>query len=130
IVNGTRVTPAGAPLPLALFRAARIDYSLHRLRHYTGTSPEHFQNFVIFTNYQFYVDAFAAIGRARMAAGDSGYTAFVEPGDVVTLHAGAAPGAPNASAPSRLPQMPALHLVAPGDAGITMINIGAGPSNA
>ena len=130
IVNGTRVTPAGAPLPLALFRAARIDYSLHRLRHYTGTSPEHFQNFVIFTNYQFYVDAFAAIGRARMAAGDSGYTAFVEPGDVVTLNAGAAPGAPNASAPSRLPQMPALHLVAPGDTGITMINIGAGPSNA
>ena len=36
-----------------------IDYSLHRLYHYTGTDPEHFQNFVIFTNYQFYIDAFA-----------------------------------------------------------------------
>ncbi len=130
IVDGTRVTPPGAPLPLALFRAARIDYSLHRLRHYTGTSPEHFQNFVIFTNYQFYVDAFAAIGRARVAAGDSGYTAFVEPGDVVTPAGPGSPAAPNGTAPPRLPQMPALHLVAPGDAGITMINIGAGPSNA
>jgi AMP nucleosidase len=130
IVNGTRATPPGAPLPLALFRAARIDYSLHRLRHYTGTSPEHFQNFVIFTNYQFYVDAFAAIGRARMAAGDSGYSAFVEPGDVVTPAGPGAPASPNGAAPPRLPQMPALHLVAPGDAGITMINIGAGPSNA
>ncbi|MBL8663560.1 MAG: AMP nucleosidase [Candidatus Odyssella sp.] len=130
IVNGTRATPPGAPQPLALFGAARIDYSLHRLRHYTGTDPVHFQNFVIFTNYQFYVDAFAAIGRARMAAGDADYTAFVEPGDVVTRPGPAAPDAPNGSAPPRLPQMPALHLVAPGDSGITMINIGAGPSNA
>ena len=130
IVNGTRATAADEALPLALYRAARIDYSLHRLRHYTGTGPEHFQNFVIFTNYQFYVDAFAKIGRARMAAGDPDYTAFVEPGDVVTRNAPLAPAVPNGTAPARLPQMPALHLVAPGDGGITMINIGAGPSNA
>src|SRR6202166_1727519 len=61
IVNGT--LPAGPRQPLAMFRAARVDYSLHRLYHYTGTDPEHFQNFVIFTNYQFYVDAFARICR-------------------------------------------------------------------
>jgi AMP nucleosidase len=129
IVNGTLEIAPDAPAPLALFRAARIDYSLHRLRHYTGTSPRHFQNFVIFTNYQFYVDAFARIGRERMAAGDPEYVAFVEPGDVVTPNArlgGAAGGAP----PERLPQMPAFHLMAPHDSGITMINIGAGPSNA
>ncbi len=130
IINGTGVTPPGAPLPLALFRAARIDYSLHRLRHYTGTSPEHFQNFVIFTNYQFYIDAFARIARERMAAGMPDYTAFVEPGDVVTPNARLRPAVPNGAVPERLPQMPALHLVAPGDSGITMINIGAGPSNA
>ena len=71
IANGTLRAAPGAPEPLALFRAARVDYSLHRLYHYTGTDPEHFQNFVIFTNYQFYVDAFAhlcqrahGIGRA------------------------------------------------------------------
>ena len=61
IANGTLELPPGAPEPLALFRAARVDYSLHRLYHYTGTDPEHFQNFVIFTNYQFYVDAFAQL---------------------------------------------------------------------
>jgi AMP nucleosidase len=130
IVNGTRRPTPGEPLPLALFRAARIDYSLHRLRHYTGTSPEHFQNFIIFTNYQFYVEAFARIGRARMAAGDPDYTAFVEPGDVVTPNTRLGPATPSGTAPRHLPQMPAFHLVAEGDSGITMINIGAGPSNA
>src|SRR5215470_150790 len=94
IANGTLQVPPGAPEPLALFRAARIDYSLHRLYHYTGTDPEHFQNFVIFTNYQFYVDAFARLCHERM------------------------------------PQMPAYHLVEPGYRGITLINIGTGPSNA
>src|SRR5689334_13696462 len=79
IANGTMLLPPGMPEPLALFRAARIDYSLHRLYHYTGTDPEHFQNFVIFTNYQFYVDAFARVSRERMAAGDASADAFVEP---------------------------------------------------
>jgi AMP nucleosidase len=130
IINGTRMTPPGDPLPLALFRAARVDYSLHRLRHYTGTSPDHFQNFLIFTNYQFYVEAFARFGRARMAAGDPDYTAFVEPGDVVTPNARLAGTAASGAPPLRMPQMPAFHLVGPGDSGITMINIGAGPSNA
>jgi AMP nucleosidase len=41
-----------------------VDYSLHRLRHYTGTVPEHFQNFVLFTNYQFYIDEFIKLGHA------------------------------------------------------------------
>ena len=62
IANGTLQRLPGAPEPLALFRAARVDYSLHRLYHYTGTDPEHFQNFVIFTNYEFYVDIFARLG--------------------------------------------------------------------
>ncbi len=130
IVNGTLPRVPGAPAPLALFRAARIDYSLHRLRHYTGTSPEHFQNFVIFTNYQFYVDAFARIGRERVAAGDPKYVAFVEPGDVVIRNPSLGDTGPTGMPPERLPQMPAFHLVEPGHRGITMINIGTGPSNA
>jgi AMP nucleosidase len=130
IVNGTLHLPAGTPAPLAMFRAARIDYSLHRLRHYTGTSPQHFQNFVIFTNYQFYVDAFARIGRERMAAGDPSYTAFVEPGDVVTGNARLGATGPSGTPVERLPQMPAFHLLEPDYGGITMVNIGTGPSNA
>ncbi len=129
IVNGTFRHRSDEPAPLAMFRAARIDYSLHRLSHYTGTAPEHFQNFVIFTNYQFYVDDFARIGRQRMADGEGTGTAFVEPGNLVTPNARTGEE-PSGQPPARLPQMPAYHLVEPGDSGITMINIGVGPSNA
>jgi len=129
IVDGTLRLPPGAPAPLAMFRAARVDYSLHRLLHYTGTDPEHFQNFVIFTNYQFYIDAFVRMCRERMAAGDPHYQAFIEPGNVITRNAGLAP-AEATTPPTRLPQMPAYHLAAPRSRGITMINIGTGPSNA
>src|SRR3546814_2885671 len=47
-----------APQPLALFDALRTDFSLARLRHYTGTAPEHFQRYILFTNYHRYVDEF------------------------------------------------------------------------
>ena len=87
IANGTLKLPTGTPEPLALFRAARVDYSLHRLYHYTGTDPEHFQNFVIFTNYQFYVDIFARLSREHMVSGHAASDAFVEPGNVITHNA-------------------------------------------
>jgi AMP nucleosidase len=132
IVDGTLRRQPGAPEPLALFRAARVDYSLHRLYHYTGTDPEHFQNYVIFTNYQFYVDAFTHMCRERMASGDPVAEAFVEPGNVLTpntrLGKAAAPAAP--APPHALPQMPAFHLIQPDNGGITIVNIGTGPSNA
>ena len=63
IANGTFVGAPGEPRPLALFTAERVDYSLARLQHYTGTVAEHFQNFVLLTNYQRYVDEFIALGR-------------------------------------------------------------------
>ncbi|HVY88697.1 MAG TPA: AMP nucleosidase, partial [Hyphomonadaceae bacterium] len=44
--------------PLALFDAPRIDFSLQRLKHYTGTPFEHVQRFILFTNYHRYVDHF------------------------------------------------------------------------
>jgi AMP nucleosidase len=130
IVDGTMRRQPGAPQPLALFRAARIDYSLHRLYHYTDTDPEYFQNFVIFTNYQFYVDAFALMCRERMASGDAIGEAFVGPGNVVTPNARLGKAALSAAPPQRVPQMPAFHLVEPDGGGITIVNIGTGPSNA
>jgi AMP nucleosidase len=131
IANGTHETRPGDPWPLALFTAPRVDYSLHRLRHYTGTVPEHFQNFVLFTNYQFYIDEFIALGHREMARADSIYDAFVEPGNVVTMREGLAPPAgPAGTPPGRMPQMPAYHLVRKDHSGITMVNIGVGPSNA
>ncbi|MDL2404431.1 AMP nucleosidase [Rhizobium calliandrae] len=128
IANGEYIPPPGEPSPLAPFTAQRIDYSLARLAHYTATSATHFQNFVLFTNYQFYIDEFCNWARDLMAKGGDGYTAFVEPGNIITLPGSSQPEG-NAT-PPRLPQMPAYHLKKKGHAGITMINIGVGPSNA
>ena len=132
IANGTYQPRPGEALPLSLFTAPRVDYSLHRLRHYTGTAPEHFQNFVLFTNYQFYIDEFVRLGHEAMADASSEYTAFIEPGNVVTRRAGLASlaGDELGRVPPRLPQMPAYHLIRGGRGGITMVNIGVGPANA
>ncbi len=153
IANGTHEPRPGEAQPLALFTAPRVDYSLHRLRHYTGTAPEHFQNFVLFTNYQFYIDEFVRLGQELMALrpdqgalfdggeavaseedddGSDGYVAFVEPGNVVTRRAGLPeePGDAAGAIPPRMPQMPAYHLVRADGTGITMVNIGVGPANA
>jgi AMP nucleosidase len=128
IANGTFEPLPGEPMPLAPFTAQRVDYSLHRLSHYTATSPQHFQNYMLFTNYQFYVDEFCDHARRLMAEGGGGYTSLVEPGNVVTPAGDPAPR--QGVAPARMPQMPAYHLTRPGAGGITMINIGVGPSNA
>ncbi|RZJ17392.1 MAG: AMP nucleosidase [Haliea sp.] len=132
IANGTYEASPGEPQPLALFTAARVDYSLQRLRHYTGTSPHWFQNFVLYTNYQFYIDEFVRLGHEEMANPDSEYIAFVEPGNVVTRRSGLPPVAGDelGMAPPRLPQMPAYHLMRADRSGITMVNIGVGPANA
>lgn len=141
IANGTHIVKPGEAAPLSLFGAPRTDLSIMRLRHYTGTRGGHFQNYVIYTNYQFYIDEFIKISRAIMAPTEneairkerSEYTAFVEPGNKVTVNANiddhgevADEGVPL----SRMPQMPAYHLKRKDGSGITMINIGVGPSNA
>lgn len=126
-------------LPLSLFSAPRVDISLQRLRHYTGTNPAHFQNFVIFTNYGFYVEQFSNMARALMAEAHNEqdrqasihYEAFVEPGNMVIQNANLPPKEFAAGQlPPRLPQMPAYHLIRPDGGGITLVNIGVGPSNA
>ena len=132
IANGTYQAQANEPQPLSLFTAARMDYSLQRLRHYSGTSPEHFQNYVLFTNYQFYIDEFVRLGHEAMQDPHSEYIAFVEPGNVVTRRVDLPAEANHAQGkvPPRLPQMPGYHLVRANHTGITMVNIGVGPSNA
>ncbi len=124
IVDGQLILDRDNPLPLSQFTAERTDYSLHRIQHYTATKPDYFQNFVLFTNYQRYVDEFADYARAEVEAGRAG--AFIEPGDRVTKK-----GAPcKEDKLAKLPQMPAYHLAQPGHNGVTMVNIGVGPSNA
>lgn len=141
VANNTLLIQPGADAPLALFSAPRTDLSIMRLRHYTGTSAKHFQNYVIFTNYQFYIDEFTRICREIMAetadsklrAERSGYTAFVEPGNkiIVNKNNPDVHEKENWTAQlSRMPQMPAFHLKRADGSGITMVNIGVGPSNA
>ena len=125
IVNGGAFRFPDGSAPLAPFTAQRIDYSLARLSHYTATLPEHFQNHVLFTNYQFYVEEFEVYARAMLGVPQSGYTAFVGPGNALITD----PEAPM-PVPEKLPQMPSYHLIAEGGQGISLVNIGVGPSNA
>ena len=124
VVDGKLILDRQGHLPLSLFPAERTDYSLHRIRHYTATSPVHFQNFVLFTNYQRYVDEFAEYARAEVAAGR--YEAFIEPGDRATT----ADADPDTPPLAKMPQMPAYHLKRGRHDGVTIVNIGVGPSNA
>lgn len=133
VANGTHNYADGEMRPLSLFGPQRVDVSLQRLKHYTGTSPEHFQNFVIFTNYQFYVDQFSKIAQALMQDASCEYDSFVETGDIETFRKGTPEAAiKSASVPplTRMPQMPTYHLKRHDMMGITLINIGVGPSNA
>ncbi len=127
ISNGTFRSKDGFE-PLAPFTAPRVDYSLHRLQHYTATAPRYFQNFVLFTNYQFYIDGFAQMAKDLINDPNSGYVAFAEPGNLITYAGDKEPR--EGVAPQRLPQMPAYHLLREDNSGITMVNIGVGPSNA
>jgi len=85
---------------LFLFGPERMALSINRLEHYTGTPAEQFQRYVLLTNYSWHIEEFRAI----------------------------LPGAVGPEAEGR--QMPAWHYELPGRAGVTMINIGVGPSNA
>jgi AMP nucleosidase len=125
IVNGTDVAQPDGSQPLTLFDAQRVDYSLARLSHYTATDPKYFQNHVLFTNYQFYVEEFEAFAREQMADPNSGYLTFVGPDN----HSITAADAP-LQAPQKMPQMPTYHLTRADGSGITLVNIGVGPSNA
>ncbi len=129
IANGTYLPSDGLPRPLSLFTAERVDYSIARLSHYTATAPKHFQRFVLLTNYQRYVDEFCAYAQREVANGET-YDSFVEPGDVFTPNTRLTDLPASGTPLANLPQMPAYHLTRPDKLGITMINIGVGPSNA
>jgi AMP nucleosidase len=131
IANGTYAETTGAvrPRPLALFEAERADYSLVRLTHYTGTSPDYFQRFVLFTNYQRYVEEFIEYGQAEVQKGNA-YKAFVQPGNRIDRNPNLTGPTEPRTKPSTTPQMPAYHLMRDKHMGITLVNIGIGSSNA
>jgi AMP nucleosidase len=129
VVDGLRVDRLDDMRPLALFDAPRVDYSLKRLEHYTGTPWSDTQPWILFTNYQRYVEEFVRWGVEMVETGVEGATLSC-PGRIV-IEKGEAKGAERAlEAPWRKYQMPAYHLKTPNNDGITLVNIGVGPSNA
>lgn len=129
-VDGIWLGAEGEPRPLALFDGPRTDFSLARLRHYTGTPASHFQRYVLFTNYTRYVDEFVDYALAQMRVEGSVYTGLSAPGGEYA--AGDLEGAEKriVEGPWRKHQMPAYHLMAKDGRGVTLVNIGVGPSNA
>lgn len=120
--------------PLALFDGLRVDFSLARLRHYTGTPAEHVQQYILFTNYHRYVDEFIRYAIDQLNPGPDGapsrFTGVSGAGGILVQPGDDPDRLLNDSSAWRRHQMPAYHLMAPGGTGITLVNIGVGPSNA
>jgi AMP nucleosidase len=116
--------------PLALFDGPRVDFSLARLRHYTGTPSEHIQRYLLFTNYVRYVDEFVRWAVDELQRPDSPYVALSAAGNVYVTKDTPDAVAQVTEGGWRRYQMPAYHLIAADGGGITLVNIGVGPSNA
>ena len=100
----------GPERPLALFDAPRVDYSLRRLVHYTGSDWRAMQPWVLLTNYHRYVDQFVHWGLKQLHAG-AGVEKVVLPGNVV-IDASVPPAEAEARAAAvawHRFQMPAYH---------------------
>ncbi len=115
-------------MPLSLFDGLRTDYSLARLAHYTGTRTEDFQHFILFTNYHRYVDEF--VDWAAQQIGSDGYVALTGAGGLEIHERTTDARAQLSDTAWRRHQMPAYHLIREDRLGITLVNIGVGPSNA
>lgn len=129
LADGLLKRDPAEPAPLALFDAPRIDFSLARLRHYTGTPPEHFQKYILFTNYHRYVDEIVRFAAEKLKLGAPYEALSCAGGVLVTRETPDVSQAVHDSA-WRRHQMPAYHLMAEGKGGISLVNIGVGPSNA
>ena len=128
IADGLLRVKGNSSAPLALFDGLRTDFSLARLRHYTGAPAEHVQHYILFTNYHRYVDEF--VSWACKQVGNGRYTALSGAGGLYLDQPTDNAAQLVADSTWRRHQMPAYHLIAPDRSGITLVNIGVGPSNA
>jgi AMP nucleosidase len=133
VADGTWRHDEGETRPLALFDAVRVDFSLRRLIHYTGADWRSLQPWILFTNYQRYIDQFLNWALDEIARPDGPYSSLALPGGRVVKRGEdvAESGAAVAAAPWHRYQMPAYSLArSDKQGGITIVNIGVGPSNA
>jgi AMP nucleosidase len=130
VIDGVWSGPPDRPRPLALFDALRTDFSLARITHYTGAPAEHVQPYLLFTNYHRYVDEFVRLAIAELARPGSPYDRLSCAGGLVITKDTPDPERLMSDTAWRRHQMPAWHLMTPDKRGISLINIGVGPSNA
>ncbi|MET0546341.1 MAG: AMP nucleosidase, partial [Caulobacterales bacterium] len=130
VADGERMLSPSGARPLTLFDAPRVDWSLNRIAHYTGTPWRHTQDFILFTNYHRYVDAFVAWAAEELRTEGSPYVALSAAGGVIADRETADVERLVAEAPWRRYQMPAYHLMTEAGDGVSLVNIGVGPSNA
>lgn len=116
--------------PLSHFDALRTDFSLARLKHYTGTAVEHIRPYILFTNYSRYVDEFVSWACEQILDPTSPYEALSCAGGSYITAENADPKKTTTDLAWKKYQMPAYHLIAKNGPGITLVNIGVGPSNA
>ena len=126
IVDGHWDAFNGDEKPLFHFGPQRFDLALARLEHYTGIEVDSLQRYILFTNYAMHVTEFVRFGLRELSDPSSRYTRLVLPSgesvsDTVALE--------DLELGSKF-QMPRYDLVTDDGDGITMINIGVGPSNA
>lgn len=130
IIDGDWDAFHGEEKPLFHFGPQRFDIACARIEHYTGIEIDTVQKFILFTNYAMHTTEFVRFGLSQLAQEDSRYTSMVLPTGE-TLHSDDAVNVDceQLTLTSRF-QMPRFDLVTAAGDGITMINIGVGPSNA
>lgn len=126
IVDGHWDAFHGEEKPLFHFGPQRFDLALARLEHYTGIAVDSLQKYILFTNYAMHVTEFVRFGVRELSREGSRYTGLVLPSgetvsDTVAVE--------DLELGSKF-QMPRYDLVTEKGDGITLINIGVGPSNA
>lgn len=130
IVDGNWDAFHGAEKPLFHFGPQRFDIACARIQHYTGIDVDTMQRFILFTNYAMHTTEFVKFGLRSLRDGNSRYTALILPnGQKITAAEAAAIDLSQLSLDSHF-QMPRYDLCTEDGYGITMINIGVGPSNA
>ena len=130
IIDGDWEAFHGEEKPLFHFGPQRFDIACARIEHYTGVEVDTVQKFILFTNYAMHTTEFVRFGLSQLTQEDSRYTALVLPNGE-TLHSDDADNVDyeQLTLTSRF-QMPRFDLVTAAGDGITMLNIGVGPSNA
>ncbi|AGF71121.1 AMP nucleosidase [Corynebacterium halotolerans] len=130
IVDGEWEAFHGEEKPLFQFGPQRFDIACARIEHYTGIQVDTVQKYILFTNYAMHAFEFVKFGLRQIASGKSRYSSLILPnGQKIDSEHAAQVDVDALTLASRY-QMPRYDLRTPDGDGITMINIGVGPSNA